>query len=46
VKYFSNVSRALEVVEEPKEIFEKDQKTIDPKIHSIQERKIHEVLLK
>jgi hypothetical protein len=44
VKYFANVGRALEVVEEPKFIFKTDQEKFDPKEHSIQERKIKEVL--
>jgi hypothetical protein len=35
VKYFPTVSRALEVVEEVKEVFVDDQKNIDPKQHSI-----------
>ena len=44
VKYFSNICRALEVIEEPKKIFDWDQKKIDVRAHSIQERKIKEVL--
>lgn len=44
VKYFSNICRELEVIEEPKKIFDWDQKNVDVKAHSIQERKIKEVL--
>ena len=44
LRNYANVGRALEVVEEPQFIFEKDQATISTKEHSIQERKIKEVL--
>lgn len=44
VSYFSNLGRALEVQEEPNFIFKKDQENFNPKDHSIQERKIKEVL--
>jgi hypothetical protein len=44
VRLFANFIRALEVIEEPHCIFEKDQEIIDEKAHSIQERKIREVL--
>ena len=44
LRNYANVGRALEVVEEPRYIFEKDQQTINIKQHSIQERKIKEVL--
>jgi len=44
VKYFREVSRALEVFDEPKYVFKGHQANVDKKMHSIQERKIKEVV--
>jgi len=44
IKNYANVGRALEIVEEPKFLFKQDQEKINTKFHSIQERKIREIL--
>ena len=44
VEYFTKVSRALEVFDEPKYVFKEDQQHLDKKMHSTQEKKIKEVI--